>query len=78
MRIRGDAIDIEHIAAVVDSPGYKLILDRLLSRREGLYRELLTADSMEKVTRLQGGIHEIDMMLATPKTLADEIRKQKS
>ena len=68
--------DDEHLRALVNSRGWKLITAHYRRIREGLVHRLISADLVEADTALaRGHIRAFDLVLECPTMLMDEIKE---
>ena len=74
MRIKGDGLDIEALEHLVEhSAAYERVRARIEQALAAAVRDLKTAE-LEKVARLQERIATLEMVLALPRQLIEEIR----
>ena len=68
--------DDEHLRALVNSRGWKLILRLLMTTRDNLVRELIESDQGEPhIANLRGWIRGFQLVAEFPKMLMDEIKE---
>jgi hypothetical protein len=75
MKVKRDGFDLELIQRFADSDGYAMVRERLTQTHSQAIRDLIHADSLEKMYRLQERITTLEMVLSLPTVIATEIRQ---
>lgn len=73
-RVEKDSLDLCAMRDTLQTAGYRLIVERQAAQHATFLRELVTADTWDKVRFLQGQIQAIARSLDLPRILEAEIR----
>ena len=76
IKSRLDNQDASDLAATMESPGFRLIQDRLRLQRQQCVENLQNAPNWEEARHLQGQVAAIERSLDIPKILLAEVRKR--
>ncbi len=71
-----DAMDLEQLLATVESPGFARIVARIRDAADSQLRKLAGTATWDETRHAQGVYEGLNIALATPKQLAEEIRRK--
>lgn len=73
---RGDTLEAEQFRAMLDSPGFARLRERIAVELARARTDIETATEPHDIYRRQGGVHALRLMLSLPDQILSEMRKK--